>query len=125
MKLPIVLATTLLLSGCGTLMNLFPDRFDNVEYARLVDLNVYAKISKNGVTCQRPDEAYRSAKFLEVYSQGTMNETNQTIYSEISSLVTELYQRNDPSPAYCKLKWKNVETATNDAISLSGARIKK
>ena len=125
MRLSIILLSTLALSGCGSLMNLFPDQFDNMEYAKLVELNVAASIHKNGITCQRPDETYRTAKFLEVYSKGTMNETNQNIYVEIGSLVTELYQRNDPSPAYCKVKWGNIEKATSEVITLSGARIKK
>jgi len=125
MRLTIVLATTLMLSGCGSLANLFPDQFDNMEYAKVIELNVSASINKNGKTCQRPDDAYRTAKFLEVYSKGTMNETNQTIYTEVGSLVEELYTRENPSAVYCKLKWGNIEKATSDVITLSGARIKK
>lgn len=125
MRLSIILLSTLALSGCGSLMNLFPDQFDNMEYAKVVELNVVASVSKNSITCQRPDNAYLTAKFLEVYSKGTMNETNQKIYAEVGSLVSELYQRNDPSPAYCKIKWGNIEKATSEVIALSGARIKK
>jgi len=125
MKLPIVLATTLLLSGCGSLANLFPDQFDNVEYSQVVNLNVSASINKTKPQCTRPEDVYHNAKFLEVYSKGTMNETNQNIYVEIGSLVDELYTRENPSPVYCKLKWNNIEKATSEVIALSGARIKK
>ena len=124
MKLTIVLMTTLLLSGCG-IANLIPDQFDNIEYSQVVNLNVSASINKDKLICTRPEHVYHNAKFLEVYSKGTMNETNQNIYTEVTSLVEELYKRENPSPVYCKLKWGNIEKATEEVIALSGTRIKK
>lgn len=123
MKILGFIALALLISGCSSLMNLIPDRFDNVEYAHLVSLNVDAEVSKE--SCAVDIETYKSALFLKKYSEGTMNKTNNEIYSEIESLVAELYNRKDPSLVYCKLKWKNVIEATDAAIVLSGKRIKK
>ena len=71
----------LLLNGCSSLMNMIPDRFDNVEYAKLVSLNVDAEVSKE--SCSVDIETYKSALFLKKYSEGTMNKTNNEIYSEI------------------------------------------
>lgn len=124
MKKLIVVPLIVLLSGCS-LMNLIPDRFDSVEYGKAIELNVAANMYSRAGACTLPDQPYADAKFLEVYSKGTMNETNQQIYTEISSLVEELYTREDPSAVYCKMKWKNIETATHKAIELSGSRIKK
>jgi len=102
---------------------LIPDRFDNVEFAHLVSLNVDANMSRQG--CEIAVDTYKNALFLKKYSEGTMNKTNNEIYGEIHSLVEELYRREAPSVMYCKLKWNNIIEATDAAIALSGKRIKK
>lgn len=125
MKTFLVIPLVVALSGCSALTNLIPDRFDSMEYAKVIELNIAANMNSRAGVCVLPDEAYATAKFLEIYSKGTMNQTNQAIYGEVSSLVEELYTRDNPSDVYCKLKWQNIEKATNQAIELSGARIKK
>ena len=123
MKLIGLIVLTILLTSCSSILNLIPDRFDNVEFAHLVSLSVDATISRQG--CEVSVDTYKNALFLKKYSEGTMNKTNNEIYGEIHSLVEELYQREAPSTVYCKLKWNNIIEATDAAIALSGKRIKK
>ena len=113
------------LSACAGITNLIPDRFDNVEYYAVVTLNVNAAELKTKEECTRPEAVLLRAKVLSKYAEGTMNQTNQDIYSELDSLVTELYARENPSNVYCKMKWQNIENVSNDILILSGKRIKK
>ena len=123
MKNIMIFGMALFLVGCESVANLVPDRFDNVEYAMLVDLNVDAMMS-NG-SCEFSETTYRKSLFLKRYSQGTMNKTSQNLYREVHSLVEEFYQRENPSPIYCKMKWENILVVTDKAIELTGSRIKK
>lgn len=118
-------AFVVMLSSCNAAMNLIPDRFDNVEYYSIVTLSVNASQLKTNEECVRPDTFLTRTKVLSKYAQGTMNKTNQDIYNDFDALVTELYARENPSNAYCKMKWQNIENAANDILAISGSRIKK
>lgn len=116
----LIIATLLTLSGCA---NLFSDRFDNVEYGMLVQLNVDSITQRTD--CPLKLDTYKKSLALKIYSEGTMNDTSKDIYNEIHGLVDEFYTRENPSPVYCDLKWDNIQDATTRAIELTGSRIKK
>ena len=119
----IVTIAMLSLTGCANVANIFADRFDNVEYGKLVELNVDAIASEGN--CPLSKETYKKALWLKIYSEGTMNDTSSDLYEELYGLVEEFYNRENPSDVYCNLKWENIVKATDDAIALTGSRIKK
>jgi hypothetical protein len=118
----IAIVSSFLLSGCAGL-NRLPNKFDNVEYRDLVELNV---LSKWGTTCNQAelDRMSYLGNILETYSAGTLNNDVAEIYKEISSLTAELKARENPSEVYCKLKRNTITESTNKAIKVFGGRLK-
>lgn len=112
----------LLLSSCAV-MDLIPDKFDAVEYGALVNLGV---IAENSTDCDpmKMESAWVQSAFLEKYSEHTMNDNNHQIYVQIHDLVSELKKRQEPSPAYCRIKWGNISTIVEEALAVSGSRMK-
>ena len=123
-KVATAVLLTVVLTGCaGFSLNQLPNKFDNVEYRDLVELNVLSKWSE---TCS-PTEIERMdylGNILKTYSKGTLNDNVAEIYSEVSSLTSELRARENPSQIYCKLKRENITIATEKAIEIFGGRLK-
>lgn len=107
-----------LLSGCA----LIPDRFDNVEYMQLVNLNLIAM--EKSCNVQDISAMLYYSRFLTKYSAGTLNKNTSEIYSSINSNVEELGARENPSTSYCLAKKEIIAEQTNLAISTFGKRIK-
>jgi hypothetical protein len=120
--LSIAIVSSILLSGCAGL-NRLPNKFDNVEYRDLVELNV---LSKWSTTCNQAelDRMSYLGNILETYSAGTLNNDVSEIYKEISSITAELKTRENPSEVYCKLKRNTITESTNKAIEVFGGRLK-
>ena len=126
-----ILLTAVYLSSCS-IIDKIPDKFDNQEYAYLVELNV---TSTHSSTCDIEEIVYMDhlAAVLEKYSEHTLNKNTTEIYAEIRSLTRELVSRADarelvdrasPSEAYCKLKRNNISKVTNETLSVFGNRRK-
>lgn len=111
------------LAGCAGSLNRLPNKFDNVEYRDLVELNVLAGWSED---CARPelDRMAYLGKILSTYSAGSLNDDVAEIYKEVSDLTVELRARENPSDTYCKLKRTNIAEATERAIEVFGRRSK-
>lgn len=109
----------LLLSGCA----LIPDRFDNVEYMQLINLNLVA----SEPSCNTEDLVALKyySRFLAKYSAGTLNKNVTSIYADINSNVEELITRENASTAYCLAKKEIIAEQTEMAISTFGKRIKQ
>ena len=63
-------------------------------------------------------------RILATYGNNTLNDDIGEIYTEVSSLASELRARENPSPTYCKLKRTNISDATDRAIEVFGRRTK-
>ncbi len=114
-----VLTAILMLPGCA----LIPDRFDNVEYMQLVNLNLVA--SERSCTVQDISALLYYSRFLTKYSAGTLNKNTADIYSSINSNAEELGAKENPSTAYCLAKKEIIAEQTEMAISTFGKRMKK
>lgn len=117
-----VVLSLFILTSCSV-SNLIPNKFDNAEYSALVRLAVVAENTK-ACDVDYIDVAWFESAFLDKYAEYTMNETNQRIYSKINDLVVELRNREDPSPAYCRIKWSNISSIVEEALDVSGSRMK-
>lgn len=117
-----ILFAVAILSGCS-IIGAMPDKFDNQEYAYLVELNV---TSSHSSTCEIEEIAYMDhlAAVLEKYSEHTLNKNTTEIYAEIRSLTRELASRTSPSDTYCKIKRNNISKVTNETLSVFGNRRK-
>lgn len=117
MKTKLIIAFTLLLSGCG----LMPSKFDNVEYMHLVYLNL-ASGNQDGCNHIENQSMVFYSKFLYTYSKHTTNKNIHNTYEEILSLTQELAKRENPSDTYCNIKKKTINNLTNQAIEVYGGR---
>ena len=117
-----ILLTAVYLSSCS-IIDAIPDKFDNQEYAYLVELNV---TSSHSSTCEIEEIVYMDhlAAVLEKYSEHTLNKNTTEIYAEIRSLTRELVSRASPSDTYCKIKRNNISKVTNETLSVFGNRRK-
>lgn len=122
MKNFVILFGVLFLSSCAV-MDLIPDKFDNVEYGALVNLGV---IAENTTGCDVPalESAWVQAAFLEKYSEYALKKNNHNIYGKILDEIVEFKNRQDPSAGYCRIKWGNISTITEEALSVVGSRMK-
>lgn len=117
-----VVLSLFILTSCSV-SNLIPNKFDNAEYSALVRLGVVAENTKD-CDVDYINVAWFESAFLDKYAEHTMNETNQRIYAKINELVEELKNREDPSPAYCRIKWGNISSIVEEALEVSGSRMK-
>ena len=115
--------TFLFVAGCSQLTGFIPDKFDSAEYGALVELAI---VSENTKDCDISmiEFAWAKSAFLQKYSQHTMNDNNSTIYVQIHDLVNELKSRQDPSSGYCRIKWGNISSIVEEALVVSGSRMK-
>lgn len=117
----LIVTTLFLLTSCG----LLPSKFDNVEYGKLIELHVASSTPVVGDDwCRSADLnrlQYLSSQ-LKVYSNYRLNKNIASIYNEIDKLVIELKDRENPSPAYCKIKRQNISKVTENAIKVFGKR---
>lgn len=114
----LVLVLVGLMAGCSFI----PDKFDNVEYMQLVNLNIVATEK----TCTSVDVNAMKyySRFLAKYSEGTLNSNTAEIYSIINKNVEELAAKENPSQAYCLAKKELIAQQTENAISTFGRRVK-
>jgi len=108
-------------SGCSSLM---PSKFDNVEYGKLVELNVVSAMGEDGLWCMKPvlsQMNYRS-HYLHTYSQHRLNDNITEVYKDLHVLTTELVERENPSDAYCRIKRNNIHNITDNVLSVFGDR---
>jgi len=122
MKYSLALLTVLFLSGCS-LLDKVPDKFDNVEYERLIQLSVDVDMA-SGCDVDNIQSMLYNSRVLKKYSQGTLGKETIFVYGEINDLVEEMNNREAPSVVYCELKRKNIRTLTDKAIQVYGRRIK-
>jgi hypothetical protein len=122
MKYSLALLTVLFLSGCS-LLDKVPDKFDNVEYERLIQLSVDVDMV-SGCDVDNIQSMLYNSRVLKKYSQGTLGKETIFVYGEINDLVEEMNNREAPSVVYCELKRKNIRTLTDKAIQVYGRRIK-
>jgi len=122
MKYSLALLTVLFLSGCS-LLDKVPDKFDNVEYERLIQLSVDVDMV-SGCDVDNIQSMLYNSRVLKKYSQGTLGKETIFVYGEINGLVEEMNNREAPSVVYCELKRKNIRTLTDKAIQVYGRRIK-
>jgi len=120
----LVLASVLILGACSTVGKYLPSEFDNVEYGKLVELNVVSAMGEDGLWCMKPvlsQMNYRS-HYLHTYSQHRLNDNITEIYKDLHVLTTELVERENPSDAYCRIKRNNIHNITDNVLSVFGDR---
>jgi uncharacterized protein YceK len=112
------------LSGCTSISKFIPSDFDNVEYGKLVELNVISAMGEDGLWCMKPilsQMDYRT-HWLYTYSKYRLNDNITTVYQKLNSLTDELVARENPSDAYCRLKRQNIHKVTTQSLEVFGGR---
>tara|TARA_E500000178_G_scaffold351615_1_gene413126 strand:+ start:333 stop:713 length:381 start_codon:yes stop_codon:yes gene_type:complete len=111
------------LAGCSSIGKFLPSEFDNVEYGKLVELNVISTSHQND-WCKKSTLGqmnYR-AEWLHTYSAHRLNDNITEIYKGIWDLTEELVAREEPSQGYCKIKRNSIHDITENALSVFGDR---
>ena len=119
----ILLASVLVLGACSSLGKFIPSEFDNVEYGKLVELNVVATSHQND-WCKKSSLGqmnYR-AEWLDTYSNHRLNDNITEIYKGIWDLTEELVAKEEPSQAYCRIKRNSIHDITESALIVFGDR---
>jgi hypothetical protein len=114
----------LTLMGCSSFAKFLPSNFDNVEFGKLVELNILAITPSTTDWCDKSDIAKMSyvSRQLEVYSFNRLNTNISNIYAGINSLVLELNDKQNPSSAYCKIKRTSIYETTKKTLATFGDR---
>jgi hypothetical protein len=120
----LVLASVLILGACSTIGKYLPSDFDNVEYGKLVELNVVSAMGEPGLWCMKPilSQMNYRAFYLHTYSDHRLNENITGIYKGLHDLTTELVEKENPSDAYCRIKRTNIHNITTSALEVFGDR---
>ena len=113
-----------ILSGCTSIGKFLPSDFDNVEYGKLVELNVVSAMGETGLWCMKPilSQMNYRAFYLHTYSKHRLNENITGIYKKLHDLTTELVDRENPSDAYCRIKRTNIHKLTTQSLEVFGGR---
>lgn len=113
------------LAGCSTIGKFMPSNFDNVEYGKLVELNVLSTIhSKKEDWCNAGilNQMHYRAEYLRTYSTHRLNANITSIYEGIHGITKELKERENPSDAYCRIKRQSIQKITTETLAVFGSR---
>lgn len=113
------------LSGCSAIGKFIPSKFDNVEYGKLVELNVLSTIhnqKEDWCNAGILNQMYYRAEYLRTYSTHRLNANITSIYEGIHGITKELKERENPSPAYCKIKRQSIHKITTETLDVFGSR---
>lgn len=124
-KLILGLVLVTFLGGCSSLGKFIPSKFDNVEYGKLVELNVIAiSHGRTQEWCNASilNQMKYRAEWLHTYSKYRLNANITEIYKGLLDLTTELKDRENPSEAYCKIKRTSIHDTTTNVLSVFGSR---
>lgn len=113
------------LTGCSTLGKLIPSKFDNVEYGKLVELNVLTTAHVNAEDwCNKSiiNQLNYRAEYLHTYSTYRLNANIADIYKGIYDLTQELKEKENPSDAYCRIKRQSIQKITTETLEVFGSR---
>ena len=123
MKYFLIGTLALLLSGCANVSKYLPSEFDNVEYGKLVELNVISIMPQSSwCTKSTLSQMNYRAMYLHTYAEHRLNSNIAEIYAGIHGLTSELVERKEPSEAYCKIKRTNIHDITSTALETFGDR---
>ena len=121
--LAITLTVSLFLVSCSNLGKYVPENFDGNEYMKLSELSVMSTISESCNSMELAAMGYHSAVLMK-YSEGTLKENIADIYAGIHTEIVQLSERENPSPAYCKIKRNNITKLIDQAMDTFGDRKK-
>ena len=121
--LALTIALTFFMVSCTNLNKYIPENFDGNEYMKLSELAVMSTLSDSCNSMELSAMRYHSAVLMK-YSEGTLKENIADIYEGIYTEIMQLVERTDPSPAYCKVKRKNITTLIDQAMDTFGDRKK-
>lgn len=121
--LAITLTLSLFLVSCSNLGKYVPENFDGNEYMKLSELSVLSTLSESCNGLEMVSMRFNSAVLMK-YSEGTLKENIADIYAGIHTEIVQLSERENPSPAYCKLKRKNITNLIDQAMDTFGDRKK-
>lgn len=113
------------LAGCSSLGKFIPSKFDNVEYGKLVELNVLTTSHAGAEDwCNKAivNQLNYRAEYLHTYSKYRLNANIASIYKGIHDLTKELREKENPSDAYCRIKRQSIQKITTEALSVFGSR---
>jgi len=116
---------TFMLAGCSALGKFVPSKFDNVEYGKLVELNVLSIIhGQKEDWCNKAilNQMNYRAEYLLTYSTYRLNDNITNIYKGIHDLTEELRVKENPSDAYCRIKRQSIQKITTETLEVFGSR---
>jgi len=117
------LFVAIMVSGCANFRDYVPEDFDGNEYMKLAELSVVADLSETCNGMEMTSMRFYSAVLMK-YSEGTLKENIADIYAGIHALTVEISERENPSPAYCKIKRGNISKLVDEAMDTFGDRKK-
>ena len=117
------LFVAIMISGCANFRDYVPEDFDGNEYMKLAELSVVADLSETCNGMELTSMRFYSAVLMK-YSEGTLKENIAEIYAGIHALTVEISERENPSPAYCKIKRGNISKLVDEAMDTFGDRKK-
>lgn len=112
----------LLMTGCGTIKYI-PENFDGNEYMKLAELSVLSSLSESCDGIEVASMRFNSAVLMK-YSEGTLKENIADIYAGIHAETVQLNERENPSPAYCRIKRNKIGALVDSAMDTFGDRKK-
>jgi hypothetical protein len=99
---------------------MLPTQFDPIEYERLVNVSILTE--KRECDRETVSEILENTKFLKVYSKYSTNTNIHNTYRELYNLAEELYNRDNPSSYYCKIKMDTINGITEKMLDVYGSR---
>lgn len=129
MKTFLTIFATLLLSGCGTLLESYLMKYDVNEYKLITDIRTLAGEHKNHCSNQElskinaKDMSLQTTNFKN-YSQYLPHNTKVIAASQeldkIAQGLTAQYQKGSVSPAFCKIKFESIEKSSETMQKIIG-----
>jgi len=133
MKKILVLLSLTVLTGCSSLLDAYLMKYDANEYQQITVIRSAAAFSKE--SCSEPERAKRHANMLANRTTTFKNYAqylphNDKVISASQELakmaqgLKDQYAKGSVSPAFCKIKFDNIEKSAEDMQKVIGAKPK-
>jgi hypothetical protein len=132
----LTLIVFLLISGCASIndgMEAFLMKYDNNQYKIITEIRAMSTVAKNNcsdVMQSKNSSIDISLKTLTLMNYAEHKPHNTTIQKssiELNDMAQDLsdkYKVGAVSPVFCKIKFQNIEQATNTMQQIEGSKPK-
>jgi hypothetical protein len=127
----VLLALTILLSGCTAIDAYMMTKYDNNEYSQITAIRSQARLFKTQcndavVSKSNADKLANATQLFSMFSEHIPHNKEMSSASKSLDVIAQglsaQYKNDKVSPVFCKIKFENIETSAEKMQTVIGGR---